>query len=59
MKLHVLLEIAAVGRLVLAVRAGQRFGAVVHLAGVAGDFMLVSCQVGAALTLEGALTCKQ
>lgn len=59
MKLHVLLEVAAVSRLVLAVGAGQRFGAVVHLAGVPGHFVLVSCQVGATLALEGTLTCKQ
>lgn len=58
-ELHVLLEVAAVGRLVLAVRAGQRLGAVVDLPGVAGHLVLVGCQVVTALTLEGTLACRQ
>lgn len=56
---HVLLEVAAICRLVLTVRAGQRFGAVVDLAGVAGHLVLVGRQVVTALALEWTLTCAQ
>lgn len=57
MQLDMLLEVAAVCGLVLAVRAGKRFGAVVDLPGVAGHLVLVGCQVITTLTLERTLTC--
>lgn len=57
-ELHVLLVVAAVGGLVLAVRARQRFGPVVDLAGVARHLVLIGCQVVTALTLERTLACK-
>lgn len=56
---NMLLEVAAVGSLVLAVWAGKRFGAIVDLPGVAGHLMLVGCQVVTTLTLERTLTCTQ
>lgn len=54
-----LLEVAAICRLVLTIWAGQRFGAVVDLAGMAGHLMLVGRQVVTALTLEWTLSCTQ
>lgn len=54
-----LLVVAAVGGLVLAVRAGQRFGAIVDLPCVTSHLMLVGCQVITALTLEWTLSCTQ
>lgn len=56
---NVLLVIAAVGSLVLAVRAGQRFGAVVDLPGMTCHLVLVGCQVITALTLEWTLSYTQ
>lgn len=53
---NVLLEVAPVCSLVLAVWAGERFGAVVDLPGVAGHLMLVGCQVITTLTLKRTLT---
>lgn len=58
-ELHVLLEVAAVCCLVLAVWTGKRFGTVMDLPGVAGDLMLVGCQVITTLAFEGTLTCTQ
>lgn len=58
-QLNMLLEVAPVGRLVLAVRAGQRLGPVVDLTGMPGNLMLIGCQVAAALALEGTLTCRE
>ena len=58
-QLHVLLEVAAVGRLVLAVGAGQRLGAVVHLSGMPRHLVLIGRQVVAAVTLEGPLACSE
>lgn len=55
----VLLVVAAVSGLVLAVRTGQRFGAVVDLPRVTRHLMLVGCQVITALTLEWTLSCTQ
>lgn len=40
---NMLLVVAAVSGLVLAVRAGQRFGPIVDLSGVARHLMLVGC----------------
>lgn len=57
MEFNVLLIVAAVGGLVLAVRAGQRLGAVVDLPGMACYLVLVGCQIITALTLEGTLSC--
>ncbi len=59
MEFDVLLKVAAVCGLVLAVWAGERFGAIVDLSGVAGHLMLVGCQVITTLTLERTLTCTQ
>lgn len=56
---NVLLVVAAVCGLIVAVRAGQRFGPVVDLPGVPGHLMLVGCQVIAALALKGTLSCTQ
>lgn len=58
-ELHVLLEVAAICRLVLTVWTGKRFGTVMDLPGMAGHLMLVGCQVITTLALEGTLTCTQ
>lgn len=55
-QLHVLLEVAAVGRLVLTVRAAQRLGPVVHLTRVTRHLVLIGRQVAAAVALEGPFT---
>lgn len=59
MEFNVLLVVAAVGGLILTVRAGQRFGAVVDLPGMARYLVLVGCQIITALTLEGTLSCMK
>lgn len=58
-ELHVLLVVAAVGRLVLAVGAPKRLGPVVHLPGMPGHLVLVGRQVVAAVALERPFTCLE
>lgn len=54
-----LLVVAAICGLVLAVWAGQRFGPIVDLPGMASHLVLVGCQIIAAFTLEWTLTCTE
>lgn len=56
-QLHVLFEVAAVGRFVLAVRTVERLGAVMHLPGVTRHLVLIGRQIAAAVALEWSLTC--
>lgn len=59
-KLDMLFKVATVCCLILAVRAAQGLGSIVDLSGMAGHFVLVGCQVTAAVTFERPLTyCKK
>ena len=55
-QLHMLFEVAAVGRLVLAVRAAQRLRPVMHLTRVTSHLVLIGCQVATAVTLKRPFT---
>lgn len=56
-QLHMLFEIAAVGRFVLAVRTAERLGSVMHLPGVTRHLVLIGCQIAAAVAFERSLAC--
>lgn len=56
MELNMLFKVAAIGCLVLAVRAAEGLGSIVYLSGMAGHLVLVGCQVAAVVTFERPLT---